>query len=288
MVQIVKVQFTAEELEMRSILEGEPEPFLQFYKSHRKVKVPGKIIYSKLIGQRITQLTPTLTKYAMHETFTISDDKQKGLGYVICAHKQRSPITYKTADFKLGNGLEFEVSIKCDSCFGIEKVIVVSPDSTVAPSSHPSSVVTTFSSVLASSSSLVAATPPSFYTGDINASGAIKHLYDETNVRINESLSRIAEMFSAESNADDKLRKCRKFAQYLEKFSLETGPASLQGDQVHVEEETAPGQALNPPQAVDKSKPANLFEKTKQAAKRKAEQADAIAKKKAQTQKGNE
>jgi hypothetical protein len=124
MPKTIQVQFSWEELEVRSMLDGDnlillkrPDP--------PNVLPDNKIAYGKLLGLKISNAIEGMPKYAMKEPFKLTADKKQQRGHVICRdHKgaKRSPVSYVVEKFKLNEPLTFSVELSCENCCGEEAI----------------------------------------------------------------------------------------------------------------------------------------------------------------------
>lgn len=117
MMTTLNFDFSADEINHRSMLLGEP-PQLVLFKRHG-VPVEGKIPYTLLMCQKIKDLVPSHAEYSVSETFKeVAHEMCRS--YVICSHRIKSPVSYTKAELKLDSPLTFSIIVRCTKCLDRE------------------------------------------------------------------------------------------------------------------------------------------------------------------------
>lgn len=127
------INFTAEEIEKRTIKQGNP-PELQFIKKNFKNGEnleEVKIQYSTLLCEKISAIMPGNHIYSVKDTFK---EAAKGMtvAYVVCEHSTRSSVSYQKEQLVPESDLKMTFKNKCMHCVTISEspVVIVTENET--------------------------------------------------------------------------------------------------------------------------------------------------------------
>lgn len=139
-----RFKFSKDEVDERIIIDGTP-PTARLYK-RQPIPVEGKLTYTSLLCEKLTEAVPAHSLFRICETFKDAP-KNKFRCYARCEHKINMPITFDKADLKHGSDLILNVKVKCFECLKRDSVSSSQSENFSSSSPRSESVPLTSSSI---------------------------------------------------------------------------------------------------------------------------------------------
>lgn len=117
--QTFEIQFSAEEVNLRTDIVGNPAVITLLKRS--SLIPDGKLQYSTLLCEKISQAIPAHSKFSAQYTLVAVSGGLTRV-YLKCGHGVSHPVTYPTISLQRDHPLNFKIIVKCLLCLGIAPV----------------------------------------------------------------------------------------------------------------------------------------------------------------------